>query len=45
LDVAAIDEILLNGLRNSFLPESRPRQLEATYQVELYRLKPLRLAE
>ena len=45
LDVAAIDEILLNGVRYSFLPEPRKRQLEATYQAELHRLKPLHLAE
>ena len=41
LPVAAIDGILLNGLRYSFLPEPRKRQLEATYRAELHRLKAL----
>ena len=39
LDVSAIDEILLNGVRYSFLPEPRKRELEATFRAELDRLK------
>ena len=39
LDVAAIDEILLNGVRHSFLPEARKQALLATYRAELDRLK------
>ena len=45
LDVAAIDEILLNGLRHSFLPEPRKRQMDMTYRAEMDRLKTLHLAE
>ena len=36
LDVAAIDEILLNGLRHSFLPEPLKRQMEGTYRAEMH---------
>jgi len=39
LGASAIDEVLLNGVRKSFLPESRKRDLEATYRAELDRLK------
>jgi adenosine deaminase len=35
LDVAGIDEILLNGVRHSFLPEARKRELEATFRAEM----------
>jgi aminodeoxyfutalosine deaminase len=45
LDVAAIDEILLNGLRHSFLPESRKREMEGAYRAEMRRLKGVHLAE
>jgi aminodeoxyfutalosine deaminase len=44
LPVSAIDEILLNGLRYSFLSEPRKRQREATHRAELHRLKALHLA-
>ena len=43
LDVAAIDEILLNGVRCSFLPESRRRELEGEFRGELATLKALHL--
>jgi aminodeoxyfutalosine deaminase len=39
LDVTAIDEIILNGIRSSFLEESRRRELEATFRAELANLK------
>jgi aminodeoxyfutalosine deaminase len=39
LDVAAIDEILLNGVRHSFLPEQRRHDLEAQFRAELAALK------
>lgn len=38
-DVAAIDEILLNGVRHSFLPAERKRALEAAFRAELDGLK------
>jgi adenosine deaminase len=44
LDVAAIDEILLNGVRHSFLPTARKQRLEATYRAEMDRLKALHVA-
>jgi adenosine deaminase len=43
LDVAAIDEILLNGVRHSFLPAPAKRRLEATYRAELDALKAVHL--
>ncbi|MDQ2717796.1 MAG: adenosine deaminase [Chloroflexota bacterium] len=39
LDSAAIDAILLNGIRHSFLPEQRRQQMEAAFQAELSALK------
>ncbi len=43
LDVLAIDEILLNAVRHSFLPEPAKRQREASYRAELDALKTLHL--
>ncbi len=43
LNVATIDEILLNGVRHSFLPPERKRGLEASYRAELDALKPAHL--
>lgn len=45
LDVAAADEILLNGVRYSFLPKDAKRRLEAEYRAELDALKVVHLAE
>jgi adenosine deaminase len=39
LDLAAIDEIILNGIRCSFLAEERRRELEASWRAELEALK------
>lgn len=39
LGVEAIDALLLNGVRHSFLPEERKRALEATFRMELDALK------
>jgi adenosine deaminase len=39
LDLAACDEILLNGVRYSFLPEPEKRRLEAAFRLELDALK------
>lgn len=39
LNVSAIDEILLNGVRYSFLPEQRRQELEAAFRSELEALK------
>ncbi len=39
LDLASIDEIILNGMRCSFLAEERRRELEANWQVEMETLK------
>ena len=44
LDVTTIDEILLNGLRHSFLPPDRKQTLEAEYRAELDALKRVHLA-
>ncbi len=44
LDVAAIDEILLNGIHCSFLPEARRNDLEAEFRAELSRLKASHLS-
>jgi aminodeoxyfutalosine deaminase len=44
LDIQTVDEILLNGFRNSFLSRERKRILEATYGAELDTLKPIHLA-
>ena len=43
LDVVAIDEILLNGVRHSFLPPPAKQRLEATYRAELDALKAVHL--
>ena len=43
LDVAGIDEILLNGVRHSFLPPERKQALEARHQQELASLKAAHL--
>jgi aminodeoxyfutalosine deaminase len=43
LDVAACDEILLNGVRHSFLPESEKRALEMAFRTELDALKAVHL--
>jgi len=39
LDVPAVDEILLNGVRQSFLPAREKERLEAAYRAELDVLK------
>ncbi len=39
LEVSAIDEILLNAIRYSFLPEQRRQELEAAFRSELAILK------
>jgi adenosine deaminase len=39
LDVAAIDEILLNGVRQSFLPPGRKREVEDAFRRDLTALK------
>jgi aminodeoxyfutalosine deaminase len=43
LGVAAIDEILVNGITHSFLPEPRKREMEAAFRAELDHLKALYL--
>ena len=43
LDLATIDEILLNGVCHSFLPAERKRELEAEYRAELDALKRVHL--
>jgi len=45
LDVAAIDEILLNGVRYCFLPEARRRALEGDFRTELAALKRTHLPD
>jgi aminodeoxyfutalosine deaminase len=44
LDVAAIDETLLNGVRHSFLPPEERGRLEAAFRAELSALKAVHLA-
>lgn len=44
-DVGTIDEILLNGVRHSFLPLERKQALEATFRSELDRLQTVHLAQ
>jgi adenosine deaminase len=44
LDAAAVDEILLNGIRYSFLPDARKQTLEAEYRAELDVLKAVHLS-
>lgn len=39
LNIAAIDEILLNGIRYSFLPEQRRKDLETEFKSEMATLK------
>ena len=39
LDVSVIDEILLNGIHSSFLPEPRRQELEAAFRLEAAMLK------
>ena len=39
LDVPAIDDILLNSVRHSFLPHERKREMEAVFRRELADLK------
>jgi adenosine deaminase len=43
LDLATIDEILLNGVRHSFLPAQNKESLAATHRAELAALKLLHL--
>ncbi len=43
LDVAAIDEILLNGVRHSFLPDPEKQRLETEFRVQLKALKAVHL--
>lgn len=43
LDVATIDEILLNGVRYSFLPAERKQALETEFRAELDSLKAVHL--
>lgn len=44
LNIAAIDKLLLNGVRYSFLPEKAREELEASFQAELAALKVQHLA-
>lgn len=39
LDVTGIDEIMLNGVRHSFLPAAQKRTLEAAWRGEMARLR------
>lgn len=39
LNISAIDDILLNSIRFSFLPENRCRELEVAFQLEMADLK------
>ncbi|HLY25404.1 MAG TPA: adenosine deaminase [Aggregatilineales bacterium] len=43
LDVDAIDEILLNGVRHSFLSAERKKSLETSFRSDLARLKKVHL--
>ena len=43
LDVPAIDKVLLNAVRHSFLPLTRKQELEATFSMELAALKTAHL--
>lgn len=43
-DVAAVDDVLLGGVRHSFLPPERKAALEADCRAELQRLKAQHLA-
>ena len=43
LDISAIDNILLNGVRHSFLPASAKQRLAESYRAELDRLKVVHL--
>lgn len=45
LDLAAIDAIILNGVRQSFLPQERRQALEGEFLAEMTRLKAVHLAE
>lgn len=45
LHVAAIDEIILNSIRYSFLPEQRLQELEVAFRSELAFLKTRHLAD
>lgn len=45
LDVSAIDEILLNSIRYSFLAEQRREELETTFRAELADLKMRHLVD
>jgi aminodeoxyfutalosine deaminase len=45
LDLAAIDAILLNGVRRSFLPVARRQALEADFLAEMARLKAVHLPD
>ena len=44
LGVPEIDELLLNGVRHSFLPPERKREMEASFRAELDALKRRELA-
>jgi adenosine deaminase len=44
LAVAAIDEILLNAVRHSFLPPERREALEVAFRAEMAALKAVHLA-
>ncbi|HEX4713618.1 MAG TPA: hypothetical protein VH164_01695, partial [Ktedonobacteraceae bacterium] len=39
LDLDTINEILLNGVRHSFLPEERKQSMEAEFRTEMTRLR------
>jgi hypothetical protein len=39
LSLPAIDDVLLNGVRYSFLPPERKQDMEAAFRAELDRLK------
>ncbi len=37
--LATIDEMLLNGVRHSFLPQARKAQMEAAFRLEMVQLR------
>ena len=44
-DVTEADQILLNGIEHSFLPEAERGQLAAVFRAELDHLKPRHLSQ
>lgn len=45
LSVSAIDEVLLNGVRHSFLPSAQKQELEADFRKELATLREMHLRD